>query len=223
MASFDARCALTGLVIRSEPVVLLPLICSSASLGRIIGLPRRGEYDGTGALAATKKCPVFDAFSRSVVQRASFGGEKPPPEALMPRLLTAQEPPPKLGMRQLGFAYALASVYDALVAFGARNDGLEAKLQGKKRDAGALFELAMFEGKTSRILYELVPESAQGKLRILLLALVRSGLGHRDLPRATQADCATSPEEADAALARANSEWASIPEVQRALHSYASS
>ena len=216
----DARCALTGVIIRNEPVVFLPLICIQAGHGRLIGLPRAGHYDGRGTFQQPRPCPVFGAFARSMVKRASFAGPPPPAEAFADRVADLSSDAPKLGMRQLGFAYALKSVYYAFAAIGQRDDEIDAKLRGKKRDATSLFDVAMFEGRTSRILHEHVEPEAEKSLRIGLVRLTRTGLGHRDLPRVTSADQRTyGAAERATALERAEAQWQEFPEVLAALSS----
>jgi hypothetical protein len=222
LGTFDVRCAVTGVVIRTEDVVLFPLICTRPTTGWIIGLPRVGAYDGFGRLTAMKKSAVFDAFAQSMVTRARF--PEPPPDAkrFLRRLIDLQNAAPKLGMRELGFAFVLRSVYNALISIGRTDATLIAQMRGKHRDVAGLFEAAVREHRTSLLLHEVVPPEAQKNLRVGLVALARSGLGHGDLPRVSLESCVQHAQaDVDSALDDARARWAHVPAVRDALSAYA--
>lgn len=216
LGTFDARCAVTGVAIHNEDVVLFPLICTRPHTGWIIGLPRVGTHDGEGRLARMKKSVVFEAFAQSLVNRARFPDEAPAVKKFFARLTDLGAVAPKLGMRELGYAFVLRSVYRALVSIGRTDAKIVEQMRGKHRDVSGLFEAAVREHRTSFLLHEVVPPEAQKRLRTGLVALARSGLGHADLPRASltaSASCESAADALDSALAR----WAHVPAVREAL------
>lgn len=221
MQPLDARCAVTGVAIRTEDVVLFPLICTRPNTGWIIGLPRVGAHDGQGRLSRLKKSAVFEAFAGSMVSRARFPeGAPPAAKKFYARLTDLEAPAAKLGMRELGFALVLRSVYDALIDIGRIDPKVIEQLRGKHRDPVGLFEAAVREHRTSLLLHETVPPEAQKRLRTGLVALARSGLGHGDLPRVrleTDPTHEPAPEALESALAR----WAHVPAVRDALAHHA--
>ncbi len=201
--------------------MLFPLICTRPTTGWIIGLPRFGAHDGAGRLARMKKSVVFDGFATSMVSRARFPEEPPCSKKFLARLTSLSEPPAKLGMRELGYAFVLRSVYDALIAVGRTDALLIEQLRGKYRDAASLFEVAVREHRTSLLLHERVPADAQKRLRTGLVALARSGLGHGDLPRASlERHVHNTRADIHAALDAAKARWAHVPTVSAALDAY---
>ena len=201
--------------------MIFPLICTRPTTGWIIGLPRIGAHDGHGRVARMRKSVVFDAFAQSMVRRARFSnGAAPDVKKFFARLTDLAAVPPKLGMRELGFAFVLRAVYDALIGIGRTDPQIIAQMRGKHRDAGGLFEAAVREHRTSLLLHETVPPEAQKRLRTGLVALARSGLGHGDLPRASLEAEATR-ESPEGALAAALARWRHVPDVREAIARHA--
>lgn len=224
MGIFDTRCAVTGAVLRTGEVLLLPLVEDASGSAFALGLPIAGTSDGYGNLDPMTKSAAVDLFAKGFGARAVFPGGGAPKggKKLVTRLVALDEPSVTLDGRRIHVAYVLRSVYEALIAAGARDAEVSMRLRGKKGDA--LFDVAFKEADLARGFYAQPSDAAEKEIRLALTALARSGLGLRALPPATVEDRAQyEDEEIERSIAEAKKRFATVPEVDLALTSYGKS
>ncbi|MFO0668524.1 MAG: hypothetical protein U0235_02705 [Polyangiaceae bacterium] len=223
MGMFDVRCVVTGLSIARGEAGFFLVMRGHDGRAHAVSLPLLGTYDSYGRVEPAAKDPVSELFATRAVSLLALS---PKPKrglaGLVARLAALDEDGATLDGSPVGIAYVHGPTYAALVAAGARDASISMKMRGPGKTVDGLFDVAFTRADVARLFYEGVTEKVEKPLRLALTAFARSGLGHRALTPATEADRAQhEPEERAAWLAEARAAFADVPELGAVFDAYA--